>query len=108
MSREDATYFFLKSLDPDTDLGFGRFRGATNRKNWRHGSEYSGISVEYFFQKKVGGDISCIRRIYWSKGFSVKGPPAELLAIKASLIEKSANFTSNFLNPLRRSLRSNE
>ena len=40
-----------------------------------------------FSKKNVDGDISCIRRIYWLKGFSVKGPPAELSTIKVSLID---------------------
>ena len=85
MSREDATYFFFeKWLDPDTDLGVSvtseiEIIGvvATNIL----------VSRSNFFSKKIGGDVSCIRRIYWSKGFSVKGPSAELLAIKVSLVE---------------------
>ena len=100
ISRGCHLFFFDKFLDPDTELGVS-VSDVKVRNNWRHGNEYSGISVEYFFQKEVGGDISCIRHIYWSKGFSVKGPPAELSAIKVSLIDnqsviKGTNATSNF------------
>ena len=67
----------------------GRFRDASRtiemgelKKNSRcHGSNgYSGISVEYFFFKKVDGGIFCIRRIYKLKGFFVRGLPALLSA----------------------------
>ena len=78
--------FFENFVDPDTDTEFGVFVASEFEIIRAMVTDIMETRPNILFKKKGGGDISCIRRIYWLKGFSVKEPPSELSMIKVSLI----------------------
>ena len=82
MSGEDAAYLGGGGLDPDTELGVSVTSSFEIRKIIGVLVTSILVSRSNIFSKKIVGGISYIEHIYWSKGFSVKGLPAELSTIK--------------------------